>query len=340
MEALWACLTCSQRPSLRINSQSYSIVRLLDEGGYAYVYLVVQGGSDKLFALKKIRCMFGGESVANAMHEVEAGNVFKFSDHISNLVDSAVVQEDDGTKTVYIIMPYYSKGSLQDLITDKVMSNEYFAEKDVVKYALGMARAIEVLHTYRSRVPVRSNELSEDEAGHLLSNTPEEGGSVSMGDLLPYAHRDIKPANVMLGTDSSNAVLIDLGFCSPARVHASSRKEAVQLQDLAAEHCTLPFRAPELFDVRTGSTIDEKVDIWAFGCTLFNLMYLTSPFEREEQVSGANVKISVLGGKFSFPEEPLYSTDLRGLISMCLQVKPAERPAIETVIEKLEQLSN
>jgi hypothetical protein len=24
----------------------------------------------------------------------------------------------------------------------------------------------------------------------------------------------------------------------------------------------MPYRAPELFDVKTGSTLDEKVDIW------------------------------------------------------------------------------
>lgn len=33
-------------------------------------------------------------------------------------------------------------------------------------------------------------------------------------------------------------------------------------KDLAAEQSTMPYRAPELFDVKTGTTIDEKVDIW------------------------------------------------------------------------------
>ena len=34
------------------------------------------------------------------------------------------------------------------------------------------------------------------------------------------------------------------------------------LQDIAAEQSTMAYRAPELFDVKTGVTIDEKVDIW------------------------------------------------------------------------------
>lgn len=33
-------------------------------------------------------------------------------------------------------------------------------------------------------------------------------------------------------------------------------------QDIAAEQSTMAYRAPELFDVKTGVTLDEKVDIW------------------------------------------------------------------------------
>lgn len=34
------------------------------------------------------------------------------------------------------------------------------------------------------------------------------------------------------------------------------------MKDIAAEQSTMAYRAPELFDVKTGQTIDEKVDIW------------------------------------------------------------------------------
>ena len=34
------------------------------------------------------------------------------------------------------------------------------------------------------------------------------------------------------------------------------------IQDIAAEQSTMSYRAPELFDVKTGQTLDEKVDIW------------------------------------------------------------------------------
>jgi serine/threonine kinase 16 len=47
-----------------------------------------------------------------------------------------------------------------------------------------------------------------------------------------------------------------------ARIHIDTRQEALLEQDVAAEHSTLPYRAPELFDVKTGSWLDEKCDVW------------------------------------------------------------------------------
>jgi serine/threonine protein kinase len=57
-------------------------------------------------------------------------------------------------------------------------------------------------------------------------------------------------------------------------------------QDIAAEQSTMAYRAPELFDVKTGQTIDEKVDIWVRSFPAPNLgarskcilIYLSSPW--------------------------------------------------------------
>jgi serine/threonine kinase 16 len=48
-----------------------------------------------------------------------------------------------------------------------------------------------------------------------------------------------------------------------ARINVENRQQALLEQDIASEHSTMPFRAPELFDVKTGRMLDEKVDIWA-----------------------------------------------------------------------------
>lgn len=357
---VWACLTCSQAPSLAVNSHSYSIVRLLGDGGYAFVYLVTRDGTDKQYALKKIRCLFGGESVANAMREVEACNTFRSSELVVSCIDSAVVQEADGTKTVYLVLPYYANGNLQDRINENIVSNKSFSEQEVILYALGTARALSVMHSHRSSSHTDSNgsgrgsrsslsrapaeaSLDNQETVGLLRDDEDDSSAISLGELQPYAHRDIKPANIMIekaASGENRVVLIDLGSCSPARVSITTRIEALEMQDLAAEHCTLPFRAPELFDVRTGTQIDEKVDIWGLGCTIFALMYSVSPFEHEEQIAGASIIIAISRGKFTFPETPEYSQNLKDLVRSCLNVVPSERPDTKTVIDTLERLSS
>lgn len=62
--------------------------------------------------------------------------------------------------------------------------------------------------------------------------------------------------------DNGSAILMDFGSCMKARIKVENRSQALLQQDIAAEQSTMAYRAPELFDVKTGITLDEKVDIW------------------------------------------------------------------------------
>lgn len=53
----------------------------------------------------------------------------------------------------------------------------------------------------------------------------------------------------MLADDGTTPILMDFGSAMPARIPIPDRRVALLQQDLAAEHCSMPFRAPELFDV-------------------------------------------------------------------------------------------
>ena len=108
----------------------------------------------------------------------------------------------------------------------------------------------------------------------------------------PFAHRDLKPHNVLLREDYTPVsqfgsslgldlkqevvfvyvalpfclqVLMDLGSVEPARLTISTHSQAQYLQDLAAERCSMPYRPPELFQVDSKFTIDERTDLWV--CT-------------------------------------------------------------------------
>lgn len=117
--------------------------------------------SSELYALKKIRCPFGAESVSQALKEVEAYNLFSTVPNIIHSVDHAVQNDsgskvsgigdtgNSGSKTVYILLPYYRRGNLQDAINANLVNHTKFPEKRLMLLMLGVARALKGMHQYR-----------------------------------------------------------------------------------------------------------------------------------------------------------------------------------------------
>jgi serine/threonine kinase 16 len=288
------------------------------------------------------------------MREIEAYKMFK-SEYIIRLVDSAVIQERDGSKVVHIVLPYYRRGNLQDVVNEHAVNGTHFDEDKLIKLFIEISKGIRVLHKHRMPAVTTTRGSSgtginaetddgegdnAEEMGLLSADAANDAGDeegTALGEMVPYAHRDIKPANVMIG-EKGRCVLVDLGSTARARIHVRSRQEALVIQDGAAEHCTLPYRAPELFDVKTDAHIDERVDIWSLGCTFFALMYGSSPFELQAAENGASVNMAILSGQYRFPASPEYSQDLRDIVTRCLSVDPTQRPDIDEVLSAMDAL--
>ncbi|KAL4977778.1 kinase-like domain-containing protein [Aspergillus desertorum] len=394
------CMCCfPSSPQLKINNRSFKLLRLLGEGGFSYVYLVQDKSTSELFALKKIRCPFGQESVSQALKEVEAYNLFTSERNIIHSIDHCVSTEsgskfrndggEAGSKTVYILLPYYQRGNLQDAINANLVNHTRFPEKRLMVLMLGVAQALRAMHQYRVKSgsgPTRKakavrREGAEAEAemrkakGKRRASQPvgeedseneplmddevtqsQEG--VEDGNLRPYAHRDIKPGNIMIDDDGQSPILMDLGSLAPSPIAITSRSLALAVQDTAAEHSTMPYRAPELFDVKTGSIIDTKVDIWSLGCTLYACLVGKSPFEARSEETGGSLSMCVLGGDWRFPDEKSGATKGKGkageqpkqdsatsisapikeVVRRCLQVEPADRPDIDELIQMLKEV--
>jgi serine/threonine kinase 16 len=146
---------------------------------------------------------------------------------------------------------------------------------------------------------------------------------------------------------------MDLGSLAPSPTPITSRSLALAVQDTAAEHSTMPYRAPELFDVKTGSTIDTKVDIWSLGCTLYACLVGKSPFEARSEETGGSLSLCVLGGDWRFPDDPIpgknkaknptapaqpgISESVKEIVRRCLKVEPAERPDVDELIMIVEE---
>ncbi|KAL3448953.1 MFS general substrate transporter [Aspergillus insuetus] len=396
------CMCCfPSSPQLKINNRSFKMLRLLGEGGFSYVYLVQDKSTSELFALKKIQCPFGQESVSQALKEVEAYNLFTSEPHVIHSIDHCVSTEpgskfrndggEAGSKTVYILLPYYQRGNLQDAINANLVNHTRFPEKRLMVLILGVAQALRAMHQYRVRsgsAPTRKakavrregeeadvdaamrkgkakrrgSQLAGDEDSEneplMDDEVTQSQEGVQDGGLRPYAHRDIKPGNIMIDDDGQTPILMDLGSLAPSPIAITSRSLALAVQDTAAEHSTMPYRAPELFDVKTGSIIDTKVDIWSLGCTLYACLVGKSPFEARSEETGGSLSMCVLGGDWRFPDEKSGATKGKGkageaptqdsataisasvkdVVRRCLQVEPADRPDIDELIQLLKDV--
>ncbi|KAK4145507.1 Serine/threonine-protein kinase [Dichotomopilus funicola] len=398
-----SCLNCfPSSPTLKINSRSFKILRLLGEGGFSYVYLVQDTSTSELFALKKIRCPFGAESVAQAMKEVDAYKLFAHSPGVIHSVDYSIATErgsGEQSKTVYVLLPYYRRGNLQDMINANLVNHTRFPEKRLMLLFLGVCRAMKDMHQYQGggaaaaagqdgaaggdtrgeRMEVGGGEGArargtkvadgDDETEHHrpLLTEDERLPTATPGSKRSYAHRDIKPANIMITDSGTDPILMDLGSVAVSPLPITSRSLAIATQDTAAEHSTMPYRAPELFDVKTGTVIDTKVDIWSLGCTLYACLVGKSPFEMRSDETGGSLSICVLSGDWRFPDEgpggkkkgkgkksagaggganpsgggddeESISEPIREVVRKCLRVEPSERPDIDELIEMVEEV--
>uniref|UniRef100_A0A8B9CL80 non-specific serine/threonine protein kinase n=1 Tax=Anser brachyrhynchus TaxID=132585 RepID=A0A8B9CL80_9AVES len=130
-------------------------------------------------------------------------------------------------------------------------------------------------------------------------------------------HRDIKSQNIFLTKDGT----IQLGDFGIARVLNST----VEL----ARTCigTPYYLSPEICQNRP---YNNKSDIWALGCVLYEMCTLKHAFEAGNM---KNLVLKIISGSFP-PVSMHYSYDLRNLLSQLFKRNPKDRPSVNSILEK------
>lgn len=171
-----------------------------------------------------------------AMKEVEAYTLFAPHPNIIPSVDysveSARDKSDPGSKTVYILLPYYRRGNLQDAINANLVNHTKFPEKRLMRLFLGVAGALKAMHQYvvketnprkrakgvrheaeeadqdakrsakqSSRTKADQDDIEQEPLMEGEVSRSQEG--VEEGEIRAYAHRDIKPGNITPKTRST-----------------------------------------------------------------------------------------------------------------------------------------
>ena len=306
--------SASAGESFRLRSgRSVSVVKKLAEGGFSEVFLVrdsAGGPQGERFALK--RCLAqSAEDVRSLRAEMAVHKRCAGSDFVMQLLDSneEAVVERAGMTRVVMLFPLYSDGSLYDQMAEALKEQRAwpFPEQVAVQLAVGILSGLEALHA----------------AG--------------------FAHRDFKPHNVLLGSPGgagagplrlpqdiarARPVLMDLGSCTALVQRVGSRKEAMNIVDEAAVKSSAPYRAPELYEVpQIPYLLDEKVDVWSFGTSLFAMTFgkCYSPFEHPTQ---GLLTLAIHQAAVKWPAGSEFSPALQRVLERTMAKDAADRPTV------------
>jgi len=133
-------------------------------------------------------------------------------------------------------------------------------------------------------------------------------------------HRDLKPANIRLTPDGKVKVL-DFGLAKPAREGGGgSSTDSVLSTESGRLLGTPTYMAPEQ---ARGKSIDKRVDIWAFGCVLYECLTGKRAFAGETltDVLGAVLHTSPDLSRLPQATPPR----VRELLARCFEKDPHER---------------
>ncbi|KHN15181.1 Serine/threonine-protein kinase 16 [Glycine soja] len=333
-----------------INENRFRIVRQLGEGGFAYVYLVKEApddsaarwprqeaqrllsslrnreiifvrcdecpisrfGDDGTYAMKKVLIQ-NNEQLELVREEIRVSSLFNHP-NLLPLLEHAIISvkpthETSWNHEAYLLFPVHLDGTLLDNAKIMKAKKEFYSTSDVLQIFRQLCAGLKHMHSFDP----------------------------------PYAHNDVKPGNVLITHRKGQpplAILMDFGSARPARKQISSRSEALQLQEWASEHCSAPFRAPELWDCPSQADIDERTDIWSLGCTLYAIMYGVSPFEYALGESGGSLQLAIVNAQVKWPAgpKPPYPEALHQFVSWMLQPTASMRPRIDDIIIHVDKL--
>lgn len=265
----------------------YQLCFELASGGMASVYLARAEGSpgfQKLVALKRIHPHLSSERAYIEMFLDEA----RIASSIThpNVCSVFDFGEVDGE---YFIAMEYLMGEPLSRVQRRIVVNvdERSAPQLPARMATIIAQACEGLH-----------------AAHELKD--------SNGESMNVVHRDVSAENLFVTYDGTTQV-VDFGIA-----HARKRDHHTEAGQVKG---TFPYMAPEQM---TAAAVDRRVDVWALGAVLWELLTLRRLFLRDTDV---NTMYAVLSSEIQAPSvfRPEVPAELDAIVLKALRRNPDER---------------
>ncbi len=280
----------------------YSILKRLGAGGMGEVYLAQDTRLDRKVALKLLLAEFvsNEDRLRRFVQEAKATAALSHP----NIAHIYEVGEADGTH--FIAMEFIDG----DTLTAKIRRDDY-PLITLLKYLSQVAEGLAKAHA----------------AG--------------------IVHRDLKPDNIMITRDGYAKVL-DFGIAKlivPTSSHAATGEELTEVEtaSLLAQPLSAPgmvigtagYMSPEQVQ---GRSVDQRSDIFSFGCILFEAATRRRAFEGDSVIDTLH-KIIYAAAPSITDLNPSAPVDLQRIVRRCLAKDPEKRyQTIRDVANELEDL--
>jgi len=176
----------------------------------------------------------------------------------------------------------------------------------------------------------RSGRLDSLAAAHAVLDAAQGLAAAARAGLI---HRDVKPSNLVRLSDGKVKVT-DFGLAKP--VDPGSEPALTAMGVVVG---TPDYIAPEQ---ARGEAIDERVDIYALGGTLFFLLVGIPPFRTGKPAEDKYLKVVARHLRNPPPDaliaNPGCDRELAELARMMMAKKPAERPGYDELIAQLSRI--
>lgn len=184
--------------------------------------------------------------------------------------------------------------------------------------------------------------LRRDGPLHYLEATnvfQQIASALSVAHQHMVVHRDLKPENVMLTRQSSDGrtgvQIVDFGI---AKLLTSEGDDVTKSQGLTRSGVVLGtplYMSPEQ---ALGKKVDQRSDIYSFGCLMYSSLCGAPPFVGETFVETANKHISEQPPPMS--KDLKIPSDLKMIMLRAMEKKPEDRyQSIEEIGHDLKKLS-